>query len=158
MLSGCLMFSFFLNVFLKVGENSKISAGRATTTVRIFWLRLNLPLGLNGNHALLAEAFPLQCHPTAKHCSPCKEVPIWARALATGSAAESDHSDTEVADRLTPHINLWTKGSWSDRCAVFRTLFIVWACMWKWNYLIKGYSPTHCFLMVAENFFKCFPK
>ena len=36
-LSGCLkFFFFFLNIFLKVGENSKISAERATATVRLF--------------------------------------------------------------------------------------------------------------------------
>lgn len=111
------MFHFFLSIFLKVGENSKISAERATATVRVFRLGLNLPLGLNGNHALLAKAHPLQCHPTAKHCSPGKEISVLARALAAGSAAESDDSDTEVADRLTLLINLRTNGSRSDRCA-----------------------------------------
>jgi len=72
---------------------------------------------LNGNHALLAKVYPLQCHPRAKHCSPCKEVSVLARALAAGSAAESEGSDKEVADRLTLHINLWTNDSWSDHCA-----------------------------------------
>lgn len=78
---------------------------------------MNLPLGLNGNHALLAKASPLQCHPTAKRCGPCKEVSTLAGALAAGSAAGSDDSDTEAADRLTPCISLWTSGSWSDHCA-----------------------------------------
>lgn len=46
-----------------------------------------------------------------------KKVSILARALAAGSAAESDDSDTEVGDRLTLHINLWTNSSWSDHRA-----------------------------------------
>lgn len=73
--------------FLKVGENSNISAERENTALSVFGLSLNLPLGLNGNHALLAEAHPLHCHPT-KHCqqnivalakkSPCQQelVPL----------------------------------------------------------------------------------
>lgn len=40
-----------------------------------------------------------------------------SRALAAGSAAESDDRDTQVADRVTLHINLWAKDSWSDCCA-----------------------------------------
>lgn len=52
----------------------------------------------------------------AKHCGPCREVSVLAGALAAGSAAESDDSDTQVADRLTPWINLWTNGPWSDLC------------------------------------------
>lgn len=112
MLSGCLIFYFF---FLKVGENSNISAERENTALSVFGLSLNLPLGLNGNHALLAEAHPLHCHPT-KHCGPCKEVSVSAGAPAAGSAAESDDSDTQVADRLTLCVSLCTNGSWSDHC------------------------------------------
>lgn len=46
-----------------------------------------------------------------------KKVSILERALAAGSAAESDDSDTEVGDRLTLHINLWTNSSRSNHRA-----------------------------------------
>lgn len=39
-----------------------------------------------------------------------------AGAPAAGSAAESDDSDTQVADRLTLCVSLCTNGSWSDHC------------------------------------------
>lgn len=62
------------------------------------------PWGVNGKHAFLAKAYPLQCHPTAKYCNPCTEVSILLRVLASSSAAENHGSDTEVAQRLTLHL------------------------------------------------------
>lgn len=90
---------------------------RKNTTIEwVFCLGLKLPLRVNSNHAFLAKAYLLQCHPTAKSCSSCIEVSILASAPASGTAAENDGTDTEVADRLTMNINLWTRGSRSDHC------------------------------------------
>lgn len=152
-LSACLM--FLLNIFLKDGENSKISSEKTTTTLRVFWLGLNLPLGLNGNHAFLAKAHPLQCRPAAKHCNPCKEVSILAGALAAGSVQKVMIVTQKL---LTSWHCILICGQMVHgqtivqvTSALFHTLLSVEASLWKWSYLIKGYSTIHCFLMVTEN-------
>lgn len=126
---------------------------RSTTIEWVFCLGLNLPLGVNSNHAFLAKAYPLQCHPTAKSCNPCTEVSILARAPASGTAAENDGTDTEVADRLTMNINLWTHGSWSDHCVrhLSCVLFFCSPCnlICGKDYFIMVYLPTSCFCTVV---------
>lgn len=129
------------------------SIWKNTTIEWVFCLGLNLPLGVNSNRAFLAKAYLLQCHPTAKSCSPCTEVSILARAPASGTVAENDGTDTEVADRLTMNINLWTHGSWSDHCVHHLSCVLSFCSLCNLirgkDYFIKFYLPTNSFCTVV---------